>query len=345
MEPTPGILWRLRRIADEGGFLTMLATDQRPTIEKLVAEKRGEDTPRQDDLAAVKRALISELGPHASGVLVDPLVGYRAGIDRIDPRRGLLVTLEHAVYDETPGGRRSGPIPGWTVEAISRLGADAVKVLAWYRPDASPEVRHHQQEWVAEVGTACRRHDIPFLFELLVYPFSRTAGAGDSYAEDSGKRAEAVIESVETFADDRFGVDVFKLESPIPASALADPDTDSGDTQAVFDALARAAGRPWVVLSAGADPAAFRRVVTYACRAGASGFLAGRAIWWEALQHFPDMDRFVSELQTSAVPYLESLTELVHREATPWHRHPRFAGTGLAPAHSDWYRTYADGDR
>lgn len=345
MEATPGVLWRLRRIADERGFLTMLATDQRPPIERLVAEKRGEDSPRSEDLAAVKRALISELGPHASAILVDPLVGYPAGIDRVDPRRGLLVTLEHAVYDETPGGRRSGPIPGWTVEAISRLGADAVKVLAWYRPDADPAIRDHQQQWVAEVGATCRRHDMPFLFELLVYPFSRGAGTGDSYAEDSGKRAEAVIESVETFAEPRFGVDVFKLESPIPASALPDPAVDTGDTQAVFDALGRAAGRPWVVLSAGADPAAFHRVVSYACRAGASGFLAGRAIWWDALQHFPDVDRFVSELRTSAVPYLESLTALVHREATPWHLHPRFAGANLAPVEPGWYRTYAEGGR
>lgn len=346
MEPTAGFLWRMRRIADDGGFLTMLATDQRPPIERLVAERRGAKTARYEDLVAVKRALVSELGPYSSAVLVDPLVGYPAAIDRADPRRGLLVTLEHAVYDETPAGRRSGPIPGWTVEAIARLGADAVKVLAWYRPDAALEVRIHQQEWVAEVGDACRRHDLPFLFELLVYPFATGAGAGDSYAEDSGKRAEAVLESVETFADGRFGVDVFKLESPIPASELPDPDSDDGSTQAIFDELGRTAGRPWVVLSAGADPDAFRRVVTYACRAGASGFLAGRAIWWEALQHFPDMEGVVSELRSGAVPYLETLTDLVHREATPWHLHPALSSAGLAPAAGgDWYRTYAGGHR
>jgi tagatose 1,6-diphosphate aldolase len=345
VELTAGTLWRMRRIADDGGFLTMLATDQRPPIERLVAAKRGETDPRHGDVAAVKRALISELGAHASAVLVDPLVGYPAAVDTLDPRRGLLVTLEHAVYEETAGGRRSGPIPHWSVEAIARLGADAVKVLAWYRPDAAGEVRLHQQQWVADVAAECRRHDLPFLFELLVYPFAVREGIGDSYAEDPGKRVEAVIESVETFADPRFGVDVFKLESPIPAGDLPDPDADDGHVQRVFDTLGRAAGRPWVVLSAGADSAAFRRVVMYACRAGASGFLAGRAIWWQALQRFPDMDAFTTELGTHSVPYLDSLTELVGREAAPWHRHPRFGSNDLVPAAAgpDWAHHYAHG--
>jgi len=340
MELSAGTLWRLRRLADSSGFLTMLATDQRPPIERLVSQRRREDEPRHEDLAAVKRALISELGPHASAVLVDPIVGYPEGIDTTDPHRGLLVTLEHAVYEETPGGRLSGPIPGWSVEAIARLGADAVKVLAWYRPDAAPAVREHQQRWVSEVGTECRRHDIPFLFELLVYPFAGTEGTGDSYAEDQQKRSEAVLESVETFAGPEYGVTVFKVESPIPAATLA---AESEDTvQFLFDSLGRAAGRPWVVLSAGADQATFTRVVAHACRAGASGFLAGRAIWWDALQRFPDLGTFTEDLRNHSVPYLRELSELVQTEGRPWHSHPCFQA-GDFRLDPGWYQGYARG--
>ncbi|MEX1288123.1 MAG: tagatose 1,6-diphosphate aldolase [Acidimicrobiia bacterium] len=319
---TAGKYWRLRRLADRGGRFTMLAVDQRPPIERLVAEARGEQAPRREDVSAVKTLLLEELSREVSAVLVDPLIAYPDGWRHLDPARGLLVTLEHAVYDEGPGGRRSGPIPGWSVEAIARLGGDAVKVLAWYRPDADPAVCEHQQAWVAEVGEACRRHDLPFVFELLVYPFAADHGSGDEYAEDPGKRAEAVIESVETFADPAFGVDLFKLESPIPAAELPPPDLDDGTTAGWFSALDRAAGRPWVMLSAGASADDFRRVLHYALDAGASGFLAGRAIWAEAMEAFPDLEACRAALRRDAMPYLRTLVNDTARSARPWFEHP-----------------------
>lgn len=321
---TAGKLWRLRRLADEHGHFTMLAVDQRPPIERLVAAARGEEGPRRDDVSAVKTLLMETLAGEVSAVLADPLIAYPDGWRHLDPSRGLLVTLEHAVYDEGPGGRTSGPIPGWSVEKIARMGADAVKVLAWYRPDADPAVREHQQEWVAEVGAACTRFDLPFVFELLVYPFAAVDGSGDDYAEDPGKRTEAVIESVEAFADPSFGVDLFKLESPIPAVEVND---DDPVTAAAFAALDRAAGRPWVLLSAGASAADFRRILGYALDAGASGFLAGRAIWWESIGAFPDLDACRRSLTADAVPYLRTLIADTAR-ARPWFDHPSYGPNG-----------------
>ena len=331
MELSPGKLWRMRRLADEHGHFRMLAIDQRPPIERLLEQRRGE--VRTDDVAAVKRAVIEHLGSDVSAVLVDPLVAYPYAVDALDPTAGLLVTLEHAVYDDTPGGRTSGPIPGWTVGAIARLGGDAVKVLAWYRPDADAGVREHQQAWVAEVGAECRRHDLPFVFELLVYPFAREAGTGDDYAEDAGKRAEAVIESVQAFSDPIFGVDVFKLESPIPAPSLVDPGhSDYERDRSWFRELDRAAGRPWVVLSAGADQPAFTRVVDHALAAGASGFLAGRAIWWDAVTAFPDIGAVERGLDDNARVYLQGLNATTRANALPWTSHRCFGRHGARPA-------------
>lgn len=343
MELSGGKLWRLRRLADEHGHFRMLAVDQRPPIERLLTERRGELV--LEDVATVKRALIERLGREVSAVLVDPLVAYPFGIDLADPSRGLLVTLEHAVYEETPGGRQSGPIPGWSVESILHLGGDAVKVLAWYRPDAHPAVREHQQAWVAEVGEECRRHDLPFVFELLVYPFAAESGHGDAYAEDGGKRAEAVIESVETFADPTFGVDLFKLESPVPAADLVEEDDSRfEDQRGWFHALDRAAGRPWVVLSAGAEKEGFTRVLGHALAAGASGFLAGRAIWWDAVDRFPDIEAMKRWLDADALAYLRTLNDATRANARPWHSHdchgpkgPSLAGAG--PEFVERYRT------
>jgi len=63
------------------------------------------------------------------------------------------------------------------------------------------------------VGDACAHFDIPFVFELLVYPLARDAEQTRDYVEMKTKRPELVLESVETFAAPRFGVDLFKVES------------------------------------------------------------------------------------------------------------------------------------
>jgi tagatose 1,6-diphosphate aldolase len=160
-----GTRWRLRRLADATGRFAMVAVDQRPPIEQVARRARGEDTHRREDVSAIKRLLVEELGDLSTAVLADPLIAYPDAVDVLPSDRGLIVTLEHAVYDETPGGRRSSVIPDWTVGKISRMGGDGVKVLAWYRPDASPEVREHQERFVAEIGAACRRHDLPFVFK------------------------------------------------------------------------------------------------------------------------------------------------------------------------------------
>ena len=42
-------------------------------------------------------------------------------------------------------GRYSKNIKNWSVEKIKRMGGDAVKVLAWYRPDADEKSIEHQK--------------------------------------------------------------------------------------------------------------------------------------------------------------------------------------------------------
>jgi tagatose 1,6-diphosphate aldolase len=79
------------------------------------------------------------------------------------------------------------------------------------------------------------------------------------------------------------------------------------------------------MLSAGASAAAFERVLRYAFRAGASGFLAGRAIWWDAFQHYPDLTAMRGDLERDGRAYLERLGELAVASAEPWTAHPCFA--------------------
>ncbi len=327
--PTPtwplqrfGKHWGLRRLADDQGLFSMVAIDQRPPIVQCVARARGiaPQAVAFDDIVQVKGLLAQALAPHASAMLVDPDFGLPAAAPFLQPGRGLLLTLEEHRYDDRPDGRLSRVIPNWSVAQIRRLGADAVKLLAWYRPDASEAVRQQQQDFVRSVGQACAEHDIAFIFELLVYPFAAQPGEPANYDEDAAKQPQLVIDSVRDFAHPSFGIDLFKLESPVPMAALPAPDrADAAREQQVYDAMGQACGgTPWVMLSAGGSQRSFEHAITYACRAGASGFLAGRAVWWDALAAYPDAGAVALALQAQAVPYLLGLRDLVAREAKPW---------------------------
>lgn len=344
MTLSAGKYWGLRRIADSEGRFKMTAIDQRPPIKNLIRERRGVEVAAYEDIAAVKRLLTRELAPHSSAMLLDPHVAYPQAIEHVSPSQGVIATLEDSIFEETSGGRKSSEIDHWSVAKIKRIGADAVKVLAWYRPDAGEAVKRHQQEFVRRIGEACARYDLPFVFELLVYPLAADDHQTKDYIEHRDKHPELVLESVREFADPKYGVDLFKLESPVPASSLPEPGAEGADeAQAWFDELGRAAGRPWVMLSAGAGMEAFRRVLNYAYKAGASGYLAGRAIWWEAFQSFPDMERMAEELRRHGVPYMADLNALTDRMATPWHRNSVFGDDpALAGKGNRFRETYPD---
>ena len=61
------------------------------------------------------------------------------------------------------------------------MGADAVKVLAWYRPDA--EKSSSSSTGLCSKGEECMKYDILFLFELLVYPLSKDKHQTKDYVE------------------------------------------------------------------------------------------------------------------------------------------------------------------
>ncbi len=330
MNITAGKLWGLRRLADDRGLFKMTAVDQRPPIKQLVAAARGTETATDADVRTVKRMLLEELAADSTALLLDPHFAYPAAIDAVPPSKGLLLTLEDSVFEETPGGRRSAEIGDWSVEKIKRAGGDAVKALAWYRPDAAPEIKEHQQALVAGMGEACRRYDLPFVFELLTYPLPGDAEAIVDEAGLAEQRAMHVIESVAEFSAPEYGVDLFKLESPVPPDMVPDPDDGArtADVQAVFDEVGRTTSRPWVMLSAGAQRSAFSRILAFAYRAGASGFLAGRAIWWEPLQQFPDVDAARAALAAEGAAYLREIGVLTDDLALPFFDHPSYGDEG-----------------
>jgi tagatose 1,6-diphosphate aldolase len=320
---TPGKQLGFRRMADTTGRFKMTAVDQRPPIKSAIEAHHGHLD--WEDVARVKTELLRALQPSSTAMLMDPHYAIPHGWQVFDPQKGLIITLEDSLFRDTGQGRFSAEIDDWSVGKIKRMGGDAVKVLAWYRPDISEKVRAAQHDFVKRTGEACAKYDIPFLFELLVHPVETDVEQTSEYTEMSTKHADHVLKSVEAFAGADYGVDVFKLESPVPAKGITGGDAD---VQTLFDEMGKLAARPWVMLSAGAGKPDFKMVLEYAYAAGASGYLAGRAIWLDAFQSYPDWEAMKAGLARDSVPYMADLNALTDAQATPWHEHACYGGKG-----------------
>lgn len=321
MDLTAGKLRGLRRLATRSGRFAILGADQRPPIFSLVQTARGTTHVDDADVRTIKQAIVRNLADRASAVLLDPVWGYPACIDLVRGQQGLMLNLEDHIFRETLGGRVSTKVPSWSVTKIKRVGADGVAVLLWYRPDAEAGVRRHQEEFIARVGNACIKNDICFVLELAVYPLASDANLSKD-GDPVARYAQRVIDGVKTFADPRFGVDLFNFQTPVPLAQLPDPDRASkaeiANAQTWFNAMGEAARVRWLMMSAGAGMAQFRHILHYAYGAGASGYLCGRAIWLEACKRFPDMPTVERRLRDESIAYMDDINRLTEAEARPW---------------------------
>src|SRR5207245_758975 len=66
-----------------------------------------------------------------------------------------------------------------------------------------------------------------------------------------------------------------------------------------------------------ADFTVFRGLVEVACQGGASGFLAGRAIWKDAFRE-KTLAAQMEYVRTQGVRNFQALADLAHRHARPW---------------------------
>jgi tagatose 1,6-diphosphate aldolase len=97
------------------------------------------------------------------------------------------------------------------------------------------------------------------------------------------------------------------------------------------------------MLSAGAGMAEFKNIMACAYKAGASGYLAGRAIWAEPFKAFPDWEAIRQGLRSQSLPYMRELNALTIRAATPWFEHPVYGGKVGVPAQNGAFRRHYKG--
>ena len=307
-----GKLNHLKKLCTDNNHFQMLAVDQRPPIFNLIsAANNGQYTYQQ--VVECKKLITTHLSQQATAILMDPHYSL-SNLLSFNKSKGLVITLEEHNFKETNNGRYSENINNWSVEKIKKAGGDAVKVLAWYRPDAEDDSIEHQRNYVQTIGEECEKYSIPFLLELLVYPFQNDENHTTEYVEQKQKKTQHVIDSVLEFAKDKYKVDIFKLESPVDSSQLKDEITP--ETEDAFKELASATNnKPWVVLSSGMDKDSFYKCLELAYKNGASGYLAGRTIWLDAFKEYPDIELVEKGLKTDSVSYVKKLNDLTSKNA------------------------------
>lgn len=313
-EMSLGKLRRLSQCADDGGRFTMLAADQRGNLRRALNPDDPESTTAAE-LSEFKVELSRSLSSSASAILLDPEFGAAQAIaaGAVSGSTGLIVALEATGYEASPHDRSSTILPGWSAQQAAELGAAAAKLLVYFHPEAGGAAA--QIELVAETANACAAVDLP----LVVEPLSFSLGQSPL---DGRQKRDVVVETAAILgATD--GVDMLKMEFP------ALPDEPETWVESCAD-LDEKSPVPWVLLSAGVDFDTFLSQAEVACGAGASGVLAGRAVWKESVgMSLDDRRTFYA---TIGMDRLSDLTRVVRADAQPWRSY-----SDGQEIQSDWY--------
>lgn len=300
MPPERGSRVGLASIARPDGTLAIVAMDQRNTLRRMLAAVDRSVEP--EELRAFKVDVVTALSPSASAFLLDPEFGVPAVAEAgaMAPGCATLVAVEPPERDTWNGEPRARRDPERTASWVREMGGDAVKLLVQLRPDrvvapGEPDLVAEVVDVVRAVVQDCASAGVPSVVETLLYSLP-----GEEPL-DARRRADLIVESARILTET--GPDLLKLEYP----------SDAAGCKAVGEVVTV----PWAMLSAGMPLEAFLEAVRASCdEGGASGFIAGRVYWKEAVaMEGAERQNF---LATTARDRLEQSLAAMEGRARPW---------------------------
>jgi tagatose 1,6-diphosphate aldolase len=306
---------RLDALSGPRGVFAVSAIDHRDALTAAHA-KAGLEKPTREQVLQFKATVIQALAPYATGVMLDSEAGGLALSIGAPGPGPVVMPLEAQGYSDVESGRVTTFLPGWSPARAAESGASACKLLLPYRPDHDASATQ-QDAIVAEAVAGCRAVGLPLILEPIAYPL-----ASEDASTLPGRLGPIVLASVERLRP--IGADILKLQFPRDADAVAEAEWCRRIDAACADT-------PWVLLGGGGDAAGFERDVEVTCRAGASGFIAGRTLWQAALGL--QGDALVARLQSQCVPLVQRLRALAEQHGQPWRN--RLGSPAQPPA--DWW--------
>ncbi len=327
-------LTNLKACARPSGVIAALAMDQRVSLFKaLAAASSGTFSDAQ--FAEFKTVVSKVLTPYTSAILLDPEYGLEAGRERASGT-GLIFAYEQSGYDNSKPGRLPDLEPRWSVRRLAEAGATGVKLLIYYNPCDAVAVNEVKQALVERVGAECEAAGLVHFLEPLVYD-DALPGAEDFAA----KKPAYVAETVHEFSQDRYAVDILKIEMPVSGTYVSG--LSSAPKAAIFSReeavehlreVGDLAKRPFIYLSGGVDMRVFAEMLTLAGENDVpySGVLCGRATWKGGIPVFAHAgsEALAQHLAGDGVGNIKMLNEVLERYAKPWHH--LYGGVGALEA-------------
>ena len=272
----------LTKLARPSGALAMVAVDQREALRGMFAAHQSTPVP-DSQLTKFKVDVARELSPYASALLVDQEFGIDAIVKEgaLKGNCGLIAAADLLVGP--PGGAATDTAVDPDVDPIRMRDINSVglKFLVLWRNDESPEDR---AKLVSEFNKLCQVSGLPSIIEIIVKPPTDTREAAT------------------------WKPDLYKAEGPFHGEG--DHSLITKNAERISEAI----GSPWVVLSNGVKQPFFNDAVKACAIGGASGFLAGRAVWADIVGA-PDIPKALRDI---SIPRLEKLAEIVDTYAKPW---------------------------
>jgi sulfofructosephosphate aldolase len=280
----------LRALRRPCGAFAIVALDQRESVRAMFAAYQQAPVTDQQ-IADFKLQATRALTPYASGVLIDRQFAWERVVREgaVAPGCGLIAAADQFISSGTEVVGESVIDEEMIPEQVKRQGAVAMKLLVVWRPDEPADKR---LALVERFVRRCREAGLASIIE----PVSRKPKDEGPWDWNAG-----VLLAAKELGN--CGADLYKAEMPLHGE---------GDETAIRNAcsaLTRAIHSPWVVLSSGVKPDNFPCAVELACREGASGFLAGRAVWSGVIGS-PDLQRALRE---DATARLRRLCDVVDR--------------------------------
>ena len=285
-----------QQICGSNGLMMAVAADQRGGMRKVLADTPEEQAAIDEaDLGVVKAGIVRHLANKASCILLDAVCAVPAVVDDgvLARDTALLVGLDASGWDTDANGYRiSKLVPGTTARRVRELGGTGAKLMVYLRADR-PEANTVNIQTIRDCVADFAAEDLLLVVEFLTYRLD-----GESEADYAATFPELIVEGTRIALEQ--GSKVLKIPFP-------------GSSDACRRVTELCAGVPWAVLSAGVDNDTFLGQVATAMENGASGVIAGRALWKDCISLDPAVQE--NRLETIASARLRQIQAILDEHA------------------------------